>query len=76
LLIRGLLSFEMARPIGPVGIAQLAGQAVQQSVEIGWWFPILNLVALLSGPSQHWSGGSQPVAPARYGRWSHSLRNR
>jgi len=48
LLIRGLLSFEMARPIGPVGIAQLAGQAVQQSVEIGWWFPILNLMALLS----------------------------
>jgi regulator of sigma E protease len=48
LVIRGLLSVEMARPIGPVGIAQLAGQAVQQSVEIGWWFPILNLMALLS----------------------------
>jgi len=48
LVIRGLLSIEMARPIGPVGIAQLAGQAVQQSVETGWWFPILNLMALLS----------------------------
>jgi regulator of sigma E protease len=48
LVIRGLLSVEMARPIGPVGIAQLAGQAVQQSVETGWWFPILNLMALLS----------------------------
>jgi regulator of sigma E protease len=48
LLIRGLLSIEMARPIGPVGIAQLASQAVQQSVETGWWFPILNLMALLS----------------------------
>jgi regulator of sigma E protease len=48
LLFRGLLSIEMARPIGPVGIAQLAGQAVQQSVETGWWFPILNLMALLS----------------------------
>jgi regulator of sigma E protease len=48
LVIRGLLSIEMIRPIGPVGIAQLAGQAVQQSVEIGWWFPILNVMALLS----------------------------
>jgi len=48
LVIRGLISIEMARPIGPVGIAQLAGQAVQQSVEIGWWFPILSLMALLS----------------------------
>ncbi len=48
LMIRGLLSIEMARPIGPVGIAQLATQAVQQSVETGWWFPIFNLMALLS----------------------------
>lgn len=48
LAIRGLISIDMARPIGPVGIAQLAGQAVQQSVEIGWWFPILYLMALLS----------------------------
>jgi regulator of sigma E protease len=48
LVIRGLISIEMARPIGPAGMAQLAGQAVQQSVEIGWWFPILNLMALLS----------------------------
>jgi regulator of sigma E protease len=48
LMFRGLLSVEMARPIGPVGIAQLASQAVQQSVETGWWFPILNLMALLS----------------------------
>lgn len=48
LVIRGLLSIEMVRPIGPYGMAQLAGQAVQQSVEIGWWFPILSLMALLS----------------------------
>lgn len=48
LVIRGLLSIEMVRPIGPYGIAQLAGQAVQQSVETGWWFPILSLMALLS----------------------------
>ena len=48
LVIRGLISVEMARPIGPAAIAQLAGQAVQQSVETSWWFPILNLMALLS----------------------------
>jgi regulator of sigma E protease len=48
LVLRGMLSVEMARPVGPVGIAQLASQAVQQSVETGWWFPILNLMALLS----------------------------
>ena len=48
LLIRGDLSIEMARPIGPAGIAQVTSQAVQQSVEIGWWFPILSLMALLS----------------------------
>jgi regulator of sigma E protease len=48
LLFRGLLSIEMARPIGPVGIAQLASQAVRQSVATSWWFPILNLMALLS----------------------------
>ena len=48
LVFRGLLSIEMARPIGPVAIAQLAGQAIQQSVETSWWFPILNLMALLS----------------------------
>jgi len=48
LVIRGLISIEMARPIGPAAIAQLAGQAVQQSVETSWWFPILNLMALLS----------------------------
>ena len=48
LVIRGLLSIDIARPIGPYGIAQLASQAVQQSVETGWWFPIFNLMALLS----------------------------
>lgn len=48
LLIRGVVPLEAARPIGPVGIAQLAGGAVEQSIAMGWWFPILQLMGLLS----------------------------
>ena len=48
LLIRGAVPLEAARPIGPVGIAQLAGGAVQQSLAAGWWFPVLQLLGLLS----------------------------
>jgi regulator of sigma E protease len=48
LLIRGTIPLEAARPIGPVGIAQLTGGAVQQSLAAGWWFPVLQLMGLLS----------------------------
>ncbi len=48
MLLRGAVSTEMARPIGPVGIAQLAGGAVEVSVATGLWFPILQLMAILS----------------------------
>jgi regulator of sigma E protease len=48
LLIRGVVPLEAARPIGPVGIEQLAGGAVQQSLAGGWVFPILQLVGMLS----------------------------
>lgn len=48
LLLRGLVPAEMARPIGPVGIAQLAGGAVEFSVATGMAFPILQLMAILS----------------------------
>jgi regulator of sigma E protease len=47
-LIRGLIPLEAARPVGPVGIYQLTGSAVQQSVATGWWYPILRLTSLLS----------------------------
>jgi regulator of sigma E protease len=49
LLLRGLIPAEAARPIGPVGIAQLAGGAVEVSVASGMAFPILQLMAILSG---------------------------
>ena len=48
LIIRGLIPAEAARPIGPVGIAQLAGGAVAQSLAMGWWFPVLQLMGMLS----------------------------
>jgi regulator of sigma E protease len=48
LLLRGLIPIEAARPIGPVGIAQLTGGAVEASVAFGMAFPILQFVAILS----------------------------
>ncbi|MCS7221749.1 MAG: M50 family metallopeptidase [Anaerolineae bacterium] len=48
LLLRGLIPAEAARPIGPVGIAQLTSGAVEASVAAGMAFPILQFVAVLS----------------------------
>jgi regulator of sigma E protease len=48
LLLRGIIPLEAARPIGPVGIAQLASGAVRQSIAMDWWFPILQLMGVLS----------------------------
>lgn len=48
LLLRGLIPAELVRPIGPPGIYQQTASAVQASVQTGWWFPILNLVGLIS----------------------------
>ena len=48
MLIRGLIPAEAARPIGPVGIAQIASDAVQSSMKMGWWFPVLQLMGILS----------------------------
>jgi regulator of sigma E protease len=48
LLLRGLIPAELVRPIGPPGIVQQTASAVQASVETGWWFPVLNLVGLIS----------------------------
>lgn len=48
LLLRGMIPAELVRPIGPPGIYQQTASAVQASVETGWWFPILNLVGLIS----------------------------
>jgi len=47
-ILRGLVPVDMVRPVGPVGIAQLTGQATQQVASSGWWFPLLQLTASLS----------------------------
>lgn len=47
-MLRGLIPVDLVRPVGPVGIAQLTGQAAQQTVSSGWWFPLLHLTATLS----------------------------
>lgn len=48
LLLRGSISPEAARPVGPVGIARMTGDAAQRAVDSGWWFPILQLTAFIS----------------------------
>lgn len=47
-MIQGLISLEAARPVGPVGIARMTGDAAQQSIDTGWTYPILNLAGLLN----------------------------
>jgi regulator of sigma E protease len=48
LLIQGAVSPELVRPIGIVGMTQLAGQAATEVAETGWLFPILTLTAAFS----------------------------
>jgi regulator of sigma E protease len=47
-IIQGLIPVEQARPVGPVGIGQLVGGAVQFSLESGWWFPVMQIMGSLS----------------------------
>ena len=48
LFLAQLLPKEALRPVGPVGLADLVGQATLASLESGWLFPLLRLVAILS----------------------------
>jgi len=48
LLLRGSISPQDARPVGPVGIARLTGDAASQAVNQGWWFPVIQLTAFIS----------------------------
>jgi len=47
-LIRGLIPLDMARPVGPVGVGQIVGDAVQYSLDTGWWFPVMQMMGSLS----------------------------
>jgi regulator of sigma E protease len=46
-VIRGLIPAELARPVGPVGVGQLVGDAVQYSLDSGWWFPAMQMMGTL-----------------------------
>lgn len=48
LILRGLIPAEFVRPIGPIGIVQQTASVVEPLVQTGWWFPLLNLVGLIS----------------------------
>ncbi|MEA3345611.1 MAG: M50 family metallopeptidase [Chloroflexota bacterium] len=48
LVLRGLMPAKAIRPVGPVGIAQMAGNAARRVVSTGWWFPLLQLTATIS----------------------------
>jgi regulator of sigma E protease len=48
MIVRGLIPAEAARPVGPVGIFQVTGQAAEESATTGWWFPLLYTAAALS----------------------------
>ncbi len=47
-LLSGLIAPSEARVMGPVGISQVAGLSVENTVKTGEWFWILNLVAQIS----------------------------
>jgi regulator of sigma E protease len=47
-VIRGLIPVDMARPVGPVGVGQIVGDAVQYSLDSGWWFPVMQMMGSLS----------------------------
>lgn len=48
MILRGDISGEQARPVGIVGISQLGGQFIQESVEVSSPTPFLNFAAAIS----------------------------
>jgi len=47
-VIRGLIPAPLARPVGPVGISQLAGESLRLSLANNQWYPLLYLTASIS----------------------------
>lgn len=48
MIVQGALPAEVARPIGPIGIAQVTTQAADEVADSGWWFPLITLTATIS----------------------------
>jgi len=47
-VLQGLIPASAARTVGPMGIATLTGEAVQQSLRVDWAYPILHLIGVLN----------------------------
>jgi regulator of sigma E protease len=47
-IIRGLIPIAQARPVGVIGISQIAQRSVEQSIATGALYPILNILILVS----------------------------
>lgn len=48
LIIRENLPLRFLRPVSVVGISQMGGQAIEESLYVGQWFPILRLTSFVS----------------------------
>jgi regulator of sigma E protease len=48
MIAEGIIDPELARPIGPVGIAQITTDAADQIADGGWWFPLISITAAIS----------------------------
>jgi regulator of sigma E protease len=47
-VLKGLVPADLARPVGPVGVGRLVGDAVKYSLDTGWWFPVMQMMGTLS----------------------------
>ncbi len=47
-LIQGLVSLKEARPVGIVGISQIAQRSVEDSLYVGSLYPLLNIIIIIS----------------------------
>lgn len=47
-VIRGIIPIEYARPVGIIGISQIAQRSVEDSISTGAAYPILNILILVS----------------------------
>lgn len=48
MLIEGQITAEQARPVGPVGISQIAGETARYTATTGDWFQLLRITAFIS----------------------------
>lgn len=48
MLVRGAITPAEARPVGPKAIYDLTSGAISATVVSGWWFPVLQLMGILS----------------------------